>query len=85
MRDDRTMLCVGGPYGGRRIAVDRNTGFTVPVISPVVDQMKPEVVGHEYVEMTFRAPQGDISFWAPRNQTLHDTLRLLLQSYQEGK
>jgi hypothetical protein len=92
MTEHKSMLCVGGPRGGRRYAILHGVGFTVPVKldasanDPSSEDYQPnkpvKVEFTDYRSEVFHTPQGDVSFWVPANQTPLETITLLLEVYE---
>jgi hypothetical protein len=93
MTTHKSMLCVGGPLGGKRYAVRPNlTGFAVPIqiscagTTPQDVDYRPNVsppveISYYHAE-TFHTPQGDVEFWVPDGQTPLETIMLLLDVYE---
>ncbi len=85
----KSLLCVGGPLGGKRFEAERGAGFTVPrqtnLPYPGVDYDEHDVavayVNHHYRAEVIHTPQGDIEFWAPVEQTPLESLTILLGAY----
>jgi len=85
----RSMLCVGGPHAGRRVESKPGAGFTVPVLkrpaSTYPMALDPVEVEHfDYRAEVFHTPDGDVWFWAPRDQSALQTITLLLECYEQA-
>ncbi len=86
-----TMLCVGGPLAGQRYAVHHGKGFTVPVRVTVPEgnpqdcepAIHPSPEFTDYRQEMFTTGQGRVTFWVPARQTQLDTMKLLLESYEQ--
>lgn len=92
----RTRLCVGGPWAGKKYEAPRGqTEFQIAVTQPLPVQAYDQdqfnsmttVITHVvYKEVRFRAGEDYVvTFWAPTNQSLKETMLLLLEAYQAGK
>ena len=90
----KSHLCVGGPRGGRRVAVRDGSGFRVPVLDtgPLTssdflpdDMAVGSVSFTTYRAESFHTPQGDVEFWVPEGQTTLETFTLLLETYEHAK
>lgn len=86
----KSMLCVGGPMNGQRYAVMLGSGFAVPVMPPEGHPEHPDYKPNQptrvelvdYREETLHTLDGDISFWAPKQQTAQRSIELLLEAYE---
>lgn len=94
MRDKRkhALLCVGGPYDGRRYLAD-DLGFRaahlhkMPNPPACLDAIMPEsatVTYTVYVADAFRSRDGEVWFWRPADQSLENTMKKLLERYEQG-
>lgn len=70
MSEVKKFLCVGGPLDGRHTAILHGSGFLVA-----------GDVAAEYKQETFATPDGEISVWVPRGQSLMETMNKLVQGY----
>jgi hypothetical protein len=94
MTDVKTMLCVGGPMGGKRYAVQSGNGFRVSTIdrskflSPTHPDYAPNAIAHAvnqlYHEAVFHTETGTISFWVPDGQKPSETMKLLIDGYERS-
>lgn len=75
-----TGLCVGGPRDGQRFETRNPQGFTVPVMRP-----NGVIEHHYYRAERFYTPTTNILIWTPQNQTIEQTMAMLLQTYMEAK
>lgn len=90
MTERKSMLCIGGPLAGKRFEAKSGAGFSVPVReelpdSTSVDYQPNKSVTVEYFhyrEEVFHTPQGDVFFWVLESQTPLETMKLLLESYE---
>lgn len=86
-----TRICVGGPYAGKRFAVDGHRDrfrLQVPQIpSATFGEYPQEPVASEmvtYRKDTFHTADGNLTVWVPEGQKPIETMRLLLEAYQRS-
>ncbi len=77
MTEHKSMLCVGGPRAGQRIAISNGTGFTTPV------NQNDDITNFRYKREIFHTPQGDVSFFVVEGTTSLETIEILLTAYEE--
>jgi hypothetical protein len=88
----RSMVCVGGPFSGRRVASKYPSGFLAPVRQPDGPEGDPahelyqpnrpvKATNTRYREEVFHTPQGAIALWTPADQTPFETMSILLEEY----
>lgn len=93
MADQKSMLCVGGPHDGRRMAILHGNGFCVPIMEDTPRDVRAEdfqpnarasIRFVDYRAEIFTTPQGEVSFWVPKEQTLLETITRLLTVYESA-
>lgn len=94
-KETKAYLCIGGPYDGRRYAsVEHDLGFKVPKyvrpsmpFSPHSAVVAPVTIDHvTYVADRIRcgSPDKEVWFWRPGNQSVEDTMKMLLERYEQA-
>jgi hypothetical protein len=82
----RSYLCVGGPKAGQRVALKEGMAYFRVALPPASYSPEPgqpvEIRYVEYREQTVFAPRENFSFWAPSDQTVKQSMELLLESYE---
>lgn len=93
MADQKSMLCVGGPHDGRRMAILHGNGFRVPTTEEIPRDVRLEYDQPiakastrfvDYRAEIFTTPQGEVSFWVPKEQTPLETITRLLTVYESA-
>lgn len=83
-------LCVGGPFGGKWYVSDApefqmvfRSPMTISNLVPADEFIEFKTVA--YIEQILHTPMETIVLWVPKDQTVSDTLRLLIAGYEANE